>query len=488
MDELTYQQKCAELERILDNLPDTYYRTDANGITTFGTRAIEDWLGYSANELIGKPLSVIYVDAQERSRVLQEILAGKGRYVHVQAQVRTKAGETRWAYTRARALFDAEGQFSGVEGSARDATEHFEMEIALREAEERFMLFMEHSPSLAWFKDVDGKYVYRNGKFAGAFGIALPPWQGKDDWELWPASVAAEFRKHDQEVLASWRATEYIETTLDPDGSKRHWLTTKFPFRDRRGDSFVGGIALDITERHRYQERIETEVLSRTQELRELTRRLTVVEERERQAIGRELHDGLCQLLALIKIKLSTLRSDTQGGIDTEGVIGSLDAIAGMVDQADELTRNVSTQLSPFPIQPIELTSALNWLVGSLAKMHPVHFSVKHVDMPLRITEADAKLAYRTTRELVLNAIKHSQSSQIDLLTYLQEGRLVVIVTDGGIGFCPADEFKPTASGGYGLFSIKESLAQVGGTLIIDSDKGNGAVAVVTIPLNNDQS
>jgi PAS domain S-box-containing protein len=124
-------------------------------------------------------------------------------------------------------------------------------EEALRESEERFRLFMDNSPTIAWVKDEDGRYVYFSRAFQQRFGVHFSEWRNRTDAELWPPDVAAEFRKSDEDVLAAGQAMEMAAETPTPNGGRLHWLVTKFPFRDAAGRRYVGGIGLEITERKR---------------------------------------------------------------------------------------------------------------------------------------------------------------------------------------------------------------------------------------------
>jgi PAS domain S-box-containing protein len=168
-----------------------------------------------------------------------------------ETRIRRHDGEWRWMSVRAAPIREAGGEILEWFGMCVDITEQKKAAGALRASEERFQLFMDNSPAFAWVKDEEGRYVYVSQTYERRFGLEAADWLGKTDAELWPPKVAATFQKNDLAALAAGRPLEIIGETRDPDGSKVHWLVTKFPFRDAEGKRYLGGTRLDITERKR---------------------------------------------------------------------------------------------------------------------------------------------------------------------------------------------------------------------------------------------
>ena len=88
-----------------------------------------------------------------------------------------------------------------------DLTERQRAEAALRESEERFQAFMNHSPAMAYIKDAEGRYVYINKIFADRFGVSMQSLVGKTDFEWMPAEVARAVSENDRAVLSSGRSS-----------------------------------------------------------------------------------------------------------------------------------------------------------------------------------------------------------------------------------------------------------------------------------------
>jgi PAS domain S-box-containing protein len=161
-----------------------------------------------------------------------------------------------WFDLHVTRLTDAKGESRGVTCVVRDVTPLKQTETALSESEERFRLFMRHSPTIAWIKDEDGRHIFLSETYEKRFGVRLADWRGKTDAELWPPEVAAQFRHNDLAVLASNQAIQVTEQTANPDGSLCHWLNSKFAFADSTGRRYVAGIGIDITERKAAEEEL----------------------------------------------------------------------------------------------------------------------------------------------------------------------------------------------------------------------------------------
>ncbi|WP_447986657.1 PAS domain S-box protein [Nitrospira sp. Nam74] len=135
----------------------------------------------------------------------------------------------------------------------RDVTDRKRAEQAIRASEERFQVFMNNSPTVAFMKDEDGRYLYVNQLFARCFAVSAAECIGKRDDDMWPADVAKRLRENDKAVLAGEQVVELEEVVPTPDGKPHYWLVFKFPFRDSSGHKILAGMAIDTTDRKRLE-------------------------------------------------------------------------------------------------------------------------------------------------------------------------------------------------------------------------------------------
>jgi diguanylate cyclase (GGDEF)-like protein/PAS domain S-box-containing protein len=121
--------------------------------------------------------------------------------------------------------------------------------LKLRESEERFHAFMDNSPTVAWMRDEQGRYVYVNTPFELTFNLRREDVLGTSSLKPWSEGGGQELRENEAAVLASGKPRQFYETLPSREGPLQHWWILQFLVDDGSGLKFVGGMALDITER-----------------------------------------------------------------------------------------------------------------------------------------------------------------------------------------------------------------------------------------------
>lgn len=121
-----------EYRNILDNMVDTFYRADHEGLIVRISPSVQTLAGYTPEEVVGRKLTEFYVHPHERDAFLQQLQTGGGRVNDFSAEIFDKAGDRRWVSSSARYWKDADGNVLGVEGTIRDVTAQKQAEDALR--------------------------------------------------------------------------------------------------------------------------------------------------------------------------------------------------------------------------------------------------------------------------------------------------------------------------------------------------------------------
>ena len=241
--------------------------------------------------------------------------------------------------------------------------------------------------------------------------------------------------------------------------------------------------------------RLERTVEERTEELvesqerlRALAVELNLAEQRERARLATDMHDHLQQLLVLGKLKLAGGKRASVGLPAVEKMIHETDEIFA---EALQYTRSLVAELSPPVLRDHGLGAGLRWLSGYYTEKYGMTVTVtmpKAVE-PTLLSEDQSVLLFQSVRELLMNAWKHAGTTEAAVVLEQTGDRLRITVSDQGAGFdCTAVAVAEPAGGlssKFGLFSIKERMRSLGGSLELKSAPGKGTIAALTLPLRS---
>ena len=258
---------------------------------------------------------------------------------------------------------------------------------------------------------------------------------------------------------------------------------------DAATDAIVARVVLsDITDLKQAEEALRQsqnallkaneELDSRANQLRMLAGELTLTEQRERKRLSQTLHDGLQQHLLSAKMRLGGIVESTDS-VDLRQAVDEIEKIMG---ESVTMSRSLSAELSPPILHEGGLTDGMEWLARRMRDMHRFEVELSIETRP-ELSEDVKVLVFESVRELLINSLKHAQTSKARVRLELIDGAMLrVAVIDEGCGFDPR-QMKPAGEeGGFGLFSIKERIGLVGGKLEIDSTPGKGSRFNLIVP------
>lgn len=204
-------------------------------------------------------------------------------------------------------------------------------------------------------------------------------------------------------------------------------------------------------------------------------------EEKERQRIARDLHDGIGQMMSAAKMNLSALES--QLNIPEASQQASLTTVMNLVDDSCRELRHVSHNMMPHVLIKNNLALALGDFTGKLDKKD-LTINLYTEGLEQRLDPATETVFYRVVQECVNNVLKHAHATRLDLSVIRDQESLSATIEDNGRGFDPGD---PETAGGIGLSNIRSRIAYLKGTVDIDSNPGRGTLIAIHIPLTNQQ-
>ncbi|MGM0510934.1 MAG: PAS domain S-box protein, partial [Thermoplasmatota archaeon] len=245
---------------IFEQFQDLYYRTDLEGNIEELSPSVEDLSGYSRDELIGEPVSKVYLDPEERAELLNELLED-GEVKGYEMKLKKKSGETAIVSVNSHLVKDEDGEVKGVEGTIRNITEKKEAEEKLRESEQRLDLALKGAELGVWDWNVKTDEVQYSERWAEMLGYSHDEIeQNLASWEerLYPderSRVKEELQRHLKGETEIYK-TEHRMKTKSGD-----WIWVKDVGkclkRDVNGEPVrATGIIEDITDRKEFEEKL----------------------------------------------------------------------------------------------------------------------------------------------------------------------------------------------------------------------------------------
>ena len=339
---------------------------------------------------------------------------------------------------------------------------------ALLESETRFRVMSDSAPAFIWTSDREGKLTYLNKRALNFTGAKAEESNG-DGWynyihadDLEEALRAKERALQDRERFVS----EY--RVRRSDGAYRWMFDVGNPRFDVEG-FFVGfiGSAVDTTDQKLAREALE-----------KVGGQLIAAQEKERSHIARELHDDICQRLAMLSLRIEKVTKSWSLGQVPAG-----DQLEQIWQQCSNLTGDVqalSHELHPSVLDNLGLVTAIKSFCREFSEQSgaAVHFS--HADIPDFLTREVSLSFFRVVQEALHNAAKYSGVKQFEVNLQGKSGGMELEIVDRGMGF---DVENSKNIEGLGLVSMRERILMLNGKISIESKPNAGTRIRAYVPL-----
>lgn len=244
---------------VAETASDAIITIDQDSKIVFVNPTVEKTFGYTSDEIIGQQLTILMPD------YLREFhKTGLKRYIETNHKhIRWDGVELPGLHKNGNEIplevsfgeFRKEGKhfFTGI---IRDITERKRIEDELRESQRFLQTISDNSPAVIYVKDMQGRYLMVNRRYAELFHISNKDILGKTDYDIFSKEDAAAFREMDQRVAAA--AVPLTEEEVVPlDDGLHTYISVKCPLRDDSGNLYaVFGISTDITDRKQAEEAV----------------------------------------------------------------------------------------------------------------------------------------------------------------------------------------------------------------------------------------
>ena len=196
---------------------------------------------------------------------------------------------------------------------------------------------------------------------------------------------------------------------------------------------------------------------------------LIEAQEQERRRIARELHDEIGQLLVGVKLDAGTMMQRSTEPLDRN----TLQDVVANAGRALQSVRDLSYLLHPAALDDLGLVAALASHIRQFSARSGIVVEFQHEGLEERMSRDSEIAVYRIVQEALTNVASHAHAQTCEVEVKRVEERLVVIVSDDGVGFDMA-EARLGGRRGFGLVSIRERVLQLRGTMRILSAPGEG--------------
>ena len=451
--------------------------------------AAERMLGYTTEEVIGRPLTDFYPPSEWARRAVEiDRTKSESGHVRFQSVVRRKDGSLFPALLDSTLVRGETGEKISSVNLIFDLTALKRAEANRRETEQTFRAVLESAPQAILAVSQEGRIVFVNRMAGVMFGYTIAELAGRRLDSVIPKmagdsnssclrhyftephsrpvglGLTLTAQRRDRTLFPVEMSLSFIEgTNLSP-----HQVPDS-PLQTRSG--LAVAFISDISER----KRLEATANEHALQIQALSASLLTSQEDERRRLSRELHDGLCQQLAYLSIKI--------GGLMLKSLPGDLSRELRMLQArtsaAADAARHIAHELHPSSLDDLGLVVSLQGLCDEFSAENgiPVRFTKRNV--PRSVSREIASCFYRIAQQSLRNIAQHAGACHVSVDISFSGGAVILSVDDDGVGFDPE---KIRGCGSLGLTGMQERARLVNGTLSVASRPRQGTRVEVEIP------
>jgi two-component system sensor histidine kinase UhpB len=225
--------------------------------------------------------------------------------------------------------------------------------------------------------------------------------------------------------------------------------------------------------------RLAAAVVEQGEQLRGLSARLAEAEEAARQRLARELHDRVGQNLSILSLNLN-LAQNLLSPESPDRLASRLAESIALVHETVGMVRDLMAELRPPLLDDFGLLATLRWYGAQFARRRGIAVNIQGEITPRLPISVELPL-FRIAQEALTNVARHAQASQVTI-AHEEEGDLVrLVIADNGVGFDLSRPERSEDRPHWGLMTMRERAAAVGGHCRIESHPGAGTRVVVEV-------
>jgi PAS domain S-box-containing protein len=380
----------------------------------------------------------------------------------------------RWIEDRAFPIYDASGNIYRIVGIADDITKRKEALDSLAESEARKRAIMQAALDCIITIDHEGKIIELNSAAERIFAFSRSKFVGENVLAVIPPSFKPWFTTGLANGFTGGKGPTLgsrIEMpALRADGSRFSAEFAITPISLTEHPMFTLYIR-DIAQRKKAEA-----------ELRALPQRILRAQEAERSRIAQELHDGINQLIASVKMRLRKVESSLPDLKPAAREI--LRRCDQVLVQVLEENRRIANNLRPAELDNLGLPAACSSFCSEVQSRTNLKIECRIASPKRRLPPVLELHLFRIIQEAITNITKHARAKLVKLQIQVRGDLVILKIQDDGHGFDPAavEEGKKIRHG-LGLTNMRERALAMNGDCEIKSQLGRGTTILVRVPL-----
>lgn len=452
------------------------YQTTLKGNILSCNNAFVKMLGYESKEevLAGNANMLYFFDAHREEFI--ELLQLNRELNNYEIELRNRNGKPVYMIENCFIRRDMVTGEDIIEGTVIDISKRKLAEEALMNSLKEvsdYQYALDQSAIIS-ITDQNGIIKYVNDNFCALYGYTKEEVIGKNHGRLinsgyHPRAFWEKFWKH----IQTGKVLKAEVCNKSKDGSLHWGDTTIVPFLNDSGKPYQYlAIRSDITEKRKLEKALTEQQIHQQKLITEMT---IAAQEKERNELGKELHDNINQILATVKMYLGMAKIKTAGN-------GGLDLVGqsyDYVNEAMEEIRKLSHSLVAPSLGDIGLHEALEELIQEVSIEKNIQFTLKYeIESNQMIDNKEELMFYRIVQEQVNNIRKYSKAKNVMIQLCIADDFQQLTIEDDGIGFDTGAKNR-----GIGLKNIQSRVEFYSGSMDVISSPGNGCTLIISIPL-----
>lgn len=252
------------------------------------------------------------------------------------------------------------------------------------------------------------------------------------------------------------------------------WINVRGSGRtERDGTQVWEGVMWNITQ----SKRTESELRASQLHLKALSNHLQNAKEEERERIARDVHDVLGG--HLVALKFSTALIASKPDMPAEQLHERIGQIQILIDEAIETVGRVTRELRPGILKDFGLAAAIESHAEDFAQRTGLTCRILCADDDAELPEDESIALFRIFQEALTNVSKHARAQTVEVRLLHTGDGVLLEVGDDGIGISEDDLTKPKS---FGLRGVRERIASLGGTVMMQPRAPKGTLLQITVP------